>query len=138
MGIIDLSPFASNYAASAGVFSQSRFLAWAGKRAREPQRHLIWLAVFSCGQPRVQIRSARFAETVEHEPCGFLCDADLLAQLQRANSLARGDEQVHRVNPLVQRDFGCAEYRPVSDCEGELIARAATIGAICTRCHAVA
>lgn len=47
MGIIDLSPSASNFAAFAGAFSQARFLAWAGRRVCDPQQRLIPLAASS-------------------------------------------------------------------------------------------
>jgi hypothetical protein len=38
-----------------------------------------------------------------------LCDADLLGELKAADALPRRDQQIHGVNPLVQRDFGPLE-----------------------------
>lgn len=58
--------------------------------------------------------------------------------MHRRDALARGDEEVHGINPLVKWDFGCSEYRAVPHCEREFLARAATIGATGTRRHASA
>jgi hypothetical protein len=46
-----------------------------------------------------------FAEPMQNEPRGFLRDADLFGELQTADAFASGDEQVHSVEPLMQRDF---------------------------------
>lgn len=53
---------------------------------------------------------ARLTQPSQHEPCRLLRDPDLFRQLQAADSLAGGDQQVHRVDPLIQRDF-----RPLED-----------------------
>lgn len=66
-----------------------------------------------------EVIAARFAQTMQDEPCAFLCDADLFAELNRADALARRDEQVHRIEPLVQRDV-----RPLKDgagADGEIL-----------------
>lgn len=58
----------------------------------------------------VNVRSARFAETLQHEPSRLLSHADLFRQLQGTNALPRRDEQIHRINPLVQGNM-----RPLKD-----------------------
>ena len=55
----------------------------------------------------------------QDEPRGLLRDADLLAELERADALARGDEQVHGIQPLVQRHMGPLEDGPGAD--GEIL-----------------
>jgi len=58
-----------------------------------------------------QVRpSARFPQAVKHEPCRLLRDADFFRQLQRRDAFAGGDEQVHGIEPLVQRNV-----RPLKD-----------------------
>src|SRR5579872_28593 len=58
---------------------------------------------------RFQLTSASFAETAQNEPRGLLRDADLFSELHRGNPLPRRHEQVHRVQPLVQRNVGSLE-----------------------------
>src|SRR3990167_8571315 len=65
----------------------------------------------------LQVRAARLAQPPEDEPCGLLRDADFLAELERADALTRGDEQVHRVEPLVQGNMGPLEDGPGPDGE---------------------
>ena len=62
---------------------------------------------------------------MEHEPCRLLGDADLLRQLQARDALAGGHEQVHRVEPLVQRNVAALEDRACTDREIELAGIAA-------------
>src|SRR6266568_1081564 len=50
----------------------------------------------------VQFLTARFAETVKDEPRRLLSDANFLRQLHRRDSLPRGNEQVHGIEPLVK------------------------------------
>ena len=46
-----------------------------------------------------------------------MSDTNFLRQLEGGNSLARRNEQVHRVNPLVKRDMGSLEDSASSDSE---------------------
>ena len=52
-------------------------------------------------------------QPLKHEPCGVLADADLLGKLKATDALPRRDKQVHRMDPLVQRNV-----RPAKDCPG--------------------
>src|SRR5208282_4099634 len=58
----------------------------------------------------VQVFATRFAETVKNEPSGFLSDSDFLRQLHRRNALSSRNEQVHGIEPLLQRYM-----RPLED-----------------------
>lgn len=55
--------------------------------------------------------TASLAEPLQDEPCGLLRDAYLFGELQAADALARRDEQIHGIQPLVQRDVRPLEYR---------------------------
>src|SRR5208282_1003089 len=66
---------------------------------------------------KVVVRATRFAETLQHEPCRLLSNANLFSELQTGNALACGYEQVHRIEPLVQRDVAALEDRPCTDRE---------------------
>jgi hypothetical protein len=57
---------------------------------------------------------------VQHEPCSLLSDADLFGYLHGRNALAGRHHQVHRVNPLVQRDVRPLENRACTNGEIEL------------------
>ena len=57
------------------------------------------------------IAAASLAQATENEPRGFLSDADFFRELQPRDSLARGDQQVHGVEPLVQRNLAAAPLR---------------------------
>jgi len=84
-----------------------------------------------------QIIAAGFAEPVQNEPCRLLRDADFLGQLQARNPLPRRDQQVHRVDPLVQWNVAALEYsaRP----HGEILtALVAPKEAALARCNALA
>jgi hypothetical protein len=54
---------------------------------------------------------ASLAETPKHEPCRLLRHAYLLRHLHRTDSLPRRHNQVHGVNPLVQRNMAALENR---------------------------
>jgi hypothetical protein len=56
------------------------------------------------------IPGAGFAQTMQHEPRRLLGDADFLRELEAADALPRRHEQIHRVDPLVQRNM-----RPLKD-----------------------
>lgn len=48
-------------------------------------------------------------EPLQQEPGAFLSDTDLFGQLQRGNAFAGRDEQVHGIEPLVERNVGPLE-----------------------------
>ena len=50
-----------------------------------------------------RIVAARLSETLQDKPRRFLRHADLFGELQRRYAFARGDKQINRVEPLVQR-----------------------------------
>lgn len=56
-----------------------------------------------------ELRPAGFTKTMKDEPCRFLRDPDFLCELHRRNALAGRHEQVHRVNPLMQRNVRSLE-----------------------------
>jgi len=60
-----------------------------------------------------EILAARLAQPAEDEPRGLLRDANFLRQLHRRDALARGHNEIHRVNPLVQRNV-----RPLENSAG--------------------
>lgn len=64
--------------------------------------------------------AARLAEPSQNEPCGLLGHAYLFRQLHRADALAGRDQQVHGVNPLVERDLGALENGSRADREIEV------------------
>src|SRR3954469_8697455 len=81
----------------------------------------------------VEFGTARLAQPVQQKPCRLLRDADLFRQLQAADPLPGRDEQVHRIDPLVQRDM-----RPLHDGAGAnrevlLALTAAVIAALACR-----
>lgn len=61
---------------------------------------------------------ARLAQPPQDEPCRLLGDTDLFGELHRGNPLAGGNQQVHGVDPLVQRHLGPLEDR--SGTNGEI------------------
>src|SRR5208282_1230386 len=63
--------------------------------------------------------TASLSEPVEHKPCRLLSDANLLRQLQARDTLPCGYEQVHRVEPFVQRNVAPLEDRACADREIE-------------------
>jgi hypothetical protein len=50
----------------------------------------------------VELRPARLTEPMQNEPCRLLSDTDFLGELHRRDTFAGGDQQVHRIEPLVQ------------------------------------
>ena len=75
----------------------------------------------------LQVFAARFAETVENEPRGFLSDSNFLRQLHRRNALASRDEQIHRVEPLVERHMRPLEDSPCTHGEVQFASVAAIV-----------
>jgi hypothetical protein len=64
-----------------------------------------------------EIAAASFAQPAKDEPSGFLSDTDFLGELHRRDTLTGGDEQVHRVNPLVQWNMRPLKYGAGANCE---------------------
>ena len=81
--------------------------------------------------------AAGFPEPLEHEPCRLLGDADLFGELHGGDALARRGQQVHRIDPLVQRDVAALEdgARPHREV---LFALVAAVKAASTRRDALA
>ena len=79
----------------------------------------ICLVDCDCAVQLGQVAFARLAQAPKHEPCGFLSDTNLLGELHRRDALTCRDDEVHRVNPLVQRNV-----RPLEDgagADGEIL-----------------
>src|SRR5579872_460889 len=74
-------------------------------------------------------RAAGFAQTMQHEPCGLLRDADFLRQLQRRDAFACCHEQIHCVEPFLQRNFAALKDRAGADREIKIAASVATVEA---------
>src|ERR1039458_2119428 len=53
--------------------------------------------------------AASFTDTAQHEPCGLLRDAQLLGDLHAAHAFAGGRDQIHSIQPLVERDMRALE-----------------------------
>lgn len=68
----------------------------------------------------------RPTEALQDEPSRFLRDADFLAELHAADALARGNEEIHRVEPFIQRYMRALEDGPRANRE-ILFARVAAI-----------
>src|SRR5215212_8345917 len=86
----------------------------------------VSLVDFDDAPQLVKFIATSLAEPTENEPCGFLSDTDLLRKLHGGDALARRDDEVHRVNPLVQRNVRALEDRAGAD--GEI--RLALVAAI--------
>src|SRR5579864_100358 len=65
----------------------------------------------------LEVRAASLAQPPEDEPRGLLRDADFLGELQAADALARRDEQVHGVEPLVQWNVAALHDRAGANSE---------------------
>ena len=59
-----------------------------------------------------EVSATCFTEPVQHEPGGFLRDADFLRELQAAHALARRHHEIHGVEPEAQRDLATLHNRP--------------------------
>ncbi len=84
-----------------------------------------------------ELRSARFAQPMKDKPRRLLRDPDFLGELHGRNALARRHKQIHRVNPLVQRDMRALENRASANRE-VLFALIAAIEAFLARREAFA
>src|SRR5579859_2065621 len=69
----------------------------------------------------------------QDEPRAFLGDADLFCQLHRRDALTGCNEQIHRVDPLVQRDMGALENRSRANREIELASVASVVPGLARR-----
>lgn len=58
---------------------------------------------------------AGFAQPAQHEPSGFLSDADSLGQLHRRNTLPHCDDDIHGIEPFVKLNMGMLEDRARAD-----------------------
>ncbi len=72
-----------------------------------------------------RIIATRFAQALQHEPSGFLRDADLRVKLDAGDTLARRNEQIHGIKPLIERHLGPLEYRAGADGENQQVRVAA-------------
>src|SRR5208282_4429165 len=68
---------------------------------------------------KVIARAARLAQTLQHEPSGLLGNANLFPELQTGDALAIGNEQIHRVEPLMEGNVAALEDRACTDGEIE-------------------
>ena len=78
----------------------------------------------------VELPAARLTEPMEHKPCRLLGNADLFRQLHRRDSLSRRDQQVHRVEPFVERNVRPLENGSRADGEIEVTGVAAVEAAL--------
>ena len=60
-----------------------------------------------------EFTAASLAQAVKHEPCRFLLYTDLFGDLHGRHAFASRDEQVHGIEPFVERDV-----RPLEDSAG--------------------
>ena len=65
-------------------------------------------------------RTASLSQALQHEPRGVLADPYLLGKLKAADALACGHQQVHGVDPLMQRDMRPSEDRTCAHGEIEV------------------
>lgn len=80
----------------------------------------IHLVDFDDAAQHAGVIAARLAEPLKHEPRGLLRDPDLLRQLHRRDALAGRDQQIHGVEPLMERDVGPLENGRGADGEVRL------------------
>jgi hypothetical protein len=85
----------------------------------------------------VEVVAASLAQTPENEPGGLLGDADFLGELHGRDTLPRHHDEVHRVNPLMQRNVRPLENRTSANRE-ILFALVAAIEAALARRDALA
>ena len=74
--------------------------------------------------------AARFPQASQYEPCGLLRDADFFSELQAGNALARGDQQIHAVEPLVQGHLGPLHHRASPHGKVERASQAAVVSGL--------
>lgn len=96
---------------------------------------LVLIAFFATDEALVQFHDAlelgefwpttSLSEPMQHEPSRLLSDADLLRQLQAGDALAGRDQQVHRIEPFMQRNVAALKDRASTDREIKLAGVAA-------------
>jgi hypothetical protein len=69
-------------------------------------------SIFNDSTQLLEILAACLAKPTKNKPRGVLRDADFLCQLHRRNALARRHNEIHRVNPILQRNVRPLENRP--------------------------
>ncbi len=128
------SPLASRAELGVSRLSSS---AWACRSKRRQRLHPV-REEFSCGKIILNNafqflhdgrRGARLAQAVENELCGLLCDANLFPKLHAGDAFPSGDEQVHGIEPLVERHFTALENGSRADGEIEIAASVAAVEA---------
>ena len=134
---------ASEFSSCGGrVFSPACFSASVDRPARHRQSRPR-LSEFSCDQfladigfidfddsgQCLDLLAACFTQTLQDEPRRLLGDAKFLAQLHAADALAGREQQIHGVQPLVQRYMRALEDRAGANGEIFLALVAAVIAA---------
>lgn len=76
------------------------------------------------------VLTTRLAEPLQDEPRRLLGNANLFGELERGDSLASGDDQIHRVNPFVKWNVRTLEDRSGADGEVEFAHIAAVIAVL--------
>jgi hypothetical protein len=72
---------------------------------------------FDCAAQLLNVTAAGFSQALQHEPSRLLRYADLFCQLQGRDALTGCNQEIHRINPFVQRDVAALEYRACPDRE---------------------
>ena len=102
----------------------------------------VFVALFAADESLINLHGAaqlgevvfaRLAEPAENEPSRLLRDANLLGKLHAADALAGGDDEVHRIEPFVQRHVRPLEDGSGADREVELAWVTAVIAALARR-----
>ena len=104
----------------------------AGNSGPYPPRGLARRGL-SCNEPTIGEIAASFAQAPQHKPCRLLGDADLFRQLHRRDSLARRNQQVHGIEPLVQWNLRALHHCSGADCEVKGAHQAAIVAVLAGR-----
>lgn len=81
----------------------------------------------------LEFRAARLPKSTKDEPSGLLRNAYLFGELHRRDALTRGHNEVHRIDPLMQRNVRALEDRAGANGEILLALVAAVIAALAGR-----
>jgi len=105
----------------AAAFAHRQYRSLADRAASQLQLLVLMLVLFDPSDISLvnlddplklrQIVAARFAKAPKNKPSRLLRDPDFPSPVAWTNALARCDEQIHRVNPLVQWNMRPLEYR---------------------------
>jgi hypothetical protein len=90
---------------------------------------------FNDARQFVEVFTARLAESMQHEPRAFLRDADLFGELHRTDSFAGRDDEIHRVDPFVQRNVAALEDCSSANRKRELVASVAAVVTVRSGSH---